>query len=494
LAAGAALVFCVVSIELLIGMQAPRFFLLDDAGYGDSYVLYDVLHFQSSGVIYRDLSRPPYLPSTYSPLVYILYSLPGRIVHWGNPFLGPRLVAVAAFLLCIVMAASIAGALIPERSGRFWALLLGGSIACMYDWVLQIRGDFPGIFLNLAAIRLLLVGSPWAVVLAGVCAGLATQFKYTFVAALAAGCLWLLVRRRWKDLARFAASGFLASAGLYLLFSLREPRMISQITALRIAFVDLTGCLQMIYTALCEPVVILAILAIPLASSRISPRWVLLFLFALTSFAIAGLLDLHPGGNINYFYEALFATLPAAALGVLRLMAWARRRTVAGLFVAALFLLQFARPRVDDLLSSISAGEIGFRAVDSRNAEFRRLQYALRGQHIFSTVSRLALLDPAPALLDAFSLWKVDPQPIFDRIRKSEFDVVITTSSPTTWRGVEHVGPDLRNAIVSAYAPQCVARGALLQLPRNRPPDNALLQELNRIGCAPIAGTAGLNW
>lgn len=74
------------------------------------------------------------------------------------------------------MTAWIARALIPARFGVFWAALLGGSIACMYEWVFQIRSDFPGIFFDLAAIRLLLVGSPWVAIIAGLCAGLATQF------------------------------------------------------------------------------------------------------------------------------------------------------------------------------------------------------------------------------------------------------------------------------------------------------------------------------
>ncbi len=502
-AAGALLLFCLVSFLLLVIHQGSRLFLLNEAGYGDSYILYDALQFQNTGVIYRDLSRPPYLPAQYSPLVYMLYSLPGRIAAWENPYLGPRLMALTAFLLCIAMVVSIVPVLIPARFAWLWGLLLAGSIWSMHSWVLQLRGDFPGIFFSLVAIRLLLVRSRWAVLLAGVCAGLATQFKITFVAALAAGSLWLLIRHQWKELAGFAAAGTLASAGIYLLYWAHEPRMISQMLALSPAIMDVRGCLRLMYRAMSEPVVLLALSAIPPVASRAWSRWALLLLFVLTSFAIAGLTDLQAGGNINYFFEGLFAVCPAAVLGVLRLMVWARRRVAVGLFLVGLFVFHFLSPRAQDLYLSSFRFEIGPRAVKSENDGFRMMQNALQDQHIFSTVPRLALLDPAPPLIEPYllsylqRLGKFDPQPIHERIRKSEFDVVITAARAKSWRGIAHIGPDLRSAIVASYRPQCVMLGYLLHLPRIRLDNSALVQELNRIGCVPIASdqaAAGPRW
>jgi len=490
-APAAAALFCLASAAFLIVAEGPRLFLLNDAGYGDSYVLYDVQQFQGSGVIYRDLSRPPYTPSAYSPFVYIFYSLPGRIVSSENPFLGPRLMVVAAFILCIAMVVSITCTLIPKRFGWLWGLLLTTSIASMGKWVLQLRGDFPGIFFSLLAIRLLFVQSPWAILLAGVSAGFATQFKFTFLAALAAGSLYLLGRRRWKDVALFAAAGFLASAGIYLLYWLREPQMIVHLTSLRIGFIDPVGSLRFAYVALSEPVVLLALLAIPPTASHVSPRWALLGLFALTSFVIAGLTDLHPGGNINYFFEGLFAVVPAAALGVMRLLTFARRSIAVAVFVVALFLFQFPHQRLRERQERISDHTIGIRAVEADNQSFRRMQNVLRGQHIFSTVERLALLDPAPALVNAFSFWTINPEAIYDRIRSSEFDIVITASTAQKYRGVDYISPDLRQAIVTAYTPYCEIYGVLLHLPRNRPPGSALVQDLNKIGCASVAGPQG---
>src|SRR5690242_14685321 len=78
-----------------IGEQAARFPLLGDLGYPDSYIQYDVQHFQQTGRLYHDLSEAPYLPSLYSPLVYIWLALPGLAFHGLNPFWGPRLAALA---------------------------------------------------------------------------------------------------------------------------------------------------------------------------------------------------------------------------------------------------------------------------------------------------------------------------------------------------------------------------------------------------------------
>ncbi len=471
--------------------QVSGLFSLTDIGYGDSYVLYDVLRFQKTGVIYRDLSLPPYLPVQYSPLVYILYSLPGRIASFPNPFFGPRLVALAAFLLCVSIVMSLARSLIPWRSAWLWALLLASSIGAMRTWVLQLRGDFPGVFFDLLAIRLLFGQSRWMVLLAGLCAGFATQFKITFVAALVAGGLWLLYRRQWKDFAIFAAGGILSSLGVYSLFWTREHRMVHQITSLSPGVGDIPGLLKLMYHFVSQPVVLLAALAISPAILR-AGRWGLLILFTLVSFSIATLTGIQAGGNVNYFYEALFATVPAAVLGVRRLTARAGQNSGVGLFVTALFAFYLLPPTARDLYERMRPGG-GPAAVRSGNQKFRQIENALRGQNIFSTVPRIALLDANPALTDPFllsylqRLGKFDPAPVIRRIRDGEFDVVVTLSKPEPWRGLSHIGPDLRRAIIASYRPHCVYSDyLLLHLPSNRANNSALEQSLAEIGCIPV--------
>jgi len=217
----AILLFALSAASLNFGEQMAKFPLLGDAGYPDSYILFDIQHFQRTGVIYRDLSQPPSLPSLYSPMLYVLLALPGLLLPTENPFVGPRVIVFAAYLLCVVVTASIAHAIIPLRSTWLWGILLGSSITCMIFWILQLRSDFLGILFELLAIRLLLRRSRWATLIAGVCAGLALQFKITMIAALAAGILWLFLKGNWHLLLLFVLAGVTTFGGLYLFFSFR---------------------------------------------------------------------------------------------------------------------------------------------------------------------------------------------------------------------------------------------------------------------------------
>jgi hypothetical protein len=308
--AAALALLCLTNTLLLLSSQVPQLFHLDETAYGESYIFYDILHFQNTGEIYRDLSQPPYLPAQYSPLMYVLYSLPGQVLALENPLLGPRAMGLFAFLLCIAIVVSIVRVLIPVRYAWVWGLLLATSIIAFQQWgtwIISARGDLPGFALSSLALRLLLARSRYSALFAGLSAGLAVQFKITLVAALAAGFLWLLFYRRSRGLGAFAAAGALSSLGLYLVFWAREPRMLSQITALSPGIKDLPGASRLTFRAIREPVSLLSLLALPPIASRFSPRWALLFLFALISFVIAGLTELQAGANINYFFEALLA-------------------------------------------------------------------------------------------------------------------------------------------------------------------------------------------
>jgi hypothetical protein len=463
---------------------------MGEAGYGDSYVLYDVLHFQRTGVIYRDLSQPPYLPAQYSPLVYMIYSFPARLAS-ANPFFGPRLVALGAFLLCVAVVVSTVRALIPVRGIWLWGALLATSIKIMTPWPLQLRGDFLGIFFGLLAVRLLLSRSSYAVLLAGLCSGLAVQFKITLVASLIAGCLWLASRKRWRALWIFVAAAAITSAGLYLVFWLREPRMIAQMLALRVPIRDLPGCFVLFLHAVTEPVALLALAALPAVVLRRGSRWTLLLLFVLTSLVFAALADIQAGGNINYFFEPLFAMTALAVWGAMRLCAWSGRNAGLALFLTGLTLSYLLWGQGKEI--ALSRSSISPRAVLSENDRFRKVQALLRGLHIFSTVPRMALFDREPTLMEPFLLsylqrvGRFDTAPILERVRAGEFDIVITEGAgfPDSWRGVPTTPPDLARSISSGYKPYCEVLGAVLQVPRDRLVDSILRPDWRDVGCVP---------
>jgi hypothetical protein len=470
----------------LLAYQLTGLLQLDEIGYGDSYILYDVQHFQRTGEIYRDLSQPPYLPAQYSPLLYMVYALP-KLNAVANPFFGPRLVALTAFLGCVALVISIVRALIPVRSAWVWAVLLALSLP-MEDWVLQIRGDFLAIFFALAAIHFLLVRSPYAVLLAGASAGFATQFKIVYVAALLAGLLWLLFQRKWKEAGIFAAAAACSSAGLYVLFWFREPRMLAQILAISPGIPDVAGSLKLIRQVLETPVVLLALAALPGVISRISPCWLLLLMFSLASFGMNGLALMQAGANVNYFFEGLFALVPFAVLGTLHLLAWSRTRLGLASFLAGLILFEWFLPKAGSILHLVRSGPD---AAAMNNARFRKTAAGLEGLRVFSTVPRIALLDTQPALVEPFlltymsRLGKTDMHPILERVGRAEFDIAITADNNITFRGVPHIAPQLRQALTLAYKPYCTLPSEIVYLPLARSADGAVIDRLSRIGCMP---------
>jgi hypothetical protein len=467
--------------------------MLGEAGYGDSYILYDVVQFRRTGVIHRDPSVLPYPPAQYSPLVYIVLALPGRMLETANPFLGPRVVILLAFAACVAVTGSIAAALIPVRGARAWGVLLASAIGTMPGpgWILMLRADFLGAAFSLLSIRLLLVGGRWPALLAGVAAGVAFQFKITFVAALAAGGLWLLLLRRWRDLLLFATAGAVFALGPYLYFQLREPQTIARILVSDSILRDYRGLARLALTTAGQPVFLLALAGLPRVMCRGGMRhWWLLLLFATTSLAVALITGAHAGSNINYFFEGMFALTPVAALGALRL---ADGGVTSGLFVAGLLLSYAVVPNIDAARNLIPELNQASRLAERQPIEM--MQLALPGHRVLSTVPRIAILTDEPVLTEPFymayqqKLGKSDTGPLVARVLQQDFEAVVTPRRPTQWRGVPMVPPDLWSAIAEAYAPFCVpGPNLLVYLPRSAARGVAVGDKLRALGCIPDEG------
>ena len=226
------LLYLLLSLFYFGFLERAGFASLREAGYGDSYILRDVLSFEKTGIIYHSRTAPPYLPVLYSPFVYILYSI-SRYFHFSNLFSGPRVIAFAVFLASLGMAASIVRKLVPVRFAWIWGILLTISNRNIDAWVLTLRSDFAGIFFGLASMRLLISRYRHAALAAEALRWVwrCWQIKLTMMAAPFAGFLWLLLRRRWKDAGLFAAGVVITSLSLFFAYWLREPNMISQMTS-----------------------------------------------------------------------------------------------------------------------------------------------------------------------------------------------------------------------------------------------------------------------
>ncbi len=487
----ALLMFCVSSCVLTIAEQVANIDRVGEVGYGDNYILRTVLQFQKTGTIYDPPETSKVLPaaSQYSPLVYILLAAPGRLMPLENPFIGPRLIEIAAFLFCVAAVASITRVLIPHVWAWRWSVLLALSTESMRSWIMQIRGDFPGIFFSLVSIRLLMARSRWCVPLAGAAAGFATQFKLTYVSAMVAGLLWLAAQRRWKAAAEFTGAAVAASLGIYYLFLLREPRMLEHILVLRHAVIKdyraLFGSIGL--DVLREPVLLLGVaITLPLIALRRWSRWWLLIGYLVISLALAAVLDLQVGGNVNYFFEALFALVPLAAFGALQL--GRRPFGTAGLFLSGLLLFHIAAPNA---LSAFRSIRQGHGETASWNRHMAALRSVLQGNRVLSTVPTVTYLAPETVISEPFLLsildrqGLIDLQPLRNRILDHEFDIVVTMAEAEKWRGVPNLPVGLRPAIAEAYRPLCVFEGWLIHLP-STPPRPGLPERFTAIGCAPV--------
>ena len=131
--------------------------------------------------------------------------------------------------------------------------------------------------------------------------------------------------------------------------------------------------------------------------------------------------------------------------------------------------------------------------VAARNAEWVGLESLLKEKRVLSLVPEIAYHTRPPPVTEPFVLrvfelrGRFDLGPLADRIRALEYDLVVTHLAHRSYRGIEHLSPTLRDAIRSSYAPFCVLRESLFQLPRDREASGPLTDGLLRLGCTRMA-------
>jgi hypothetical protein len=389
------------------------------------------------------------------------------------------------------LAASIGRALIPTRFAFTWCALLAFSYEVMGDWVLQLRGDFMAVVFGLLSVRLLMVPSLATAFLAGMAAGLATHFKFTYLAALGAGFLWLMARRQWKALAVFVIAGLFASVGGFAAFSIAEPKMFANMFAFTHPSIQFAGWAKMFLTILREPVALLAFATVPTLTLRGASRWALLLIFVSLSLGIASATSIQAGANINYFFEALLALTPVAALGILRL---SHRHLIIGALFVSLVLLSSAEENA--MLVIRSAGTPTAEAKISERA--MALQPIMQQQHVLALASEVAIFAPDIIIPEPWTashlerIGKLDLDPIAQEIRNESFNLIVVPKVQRMYRGIDHVSPTLRLAISDKYQPFCVFDDWLLFL---RPGDSSssIARQLANSGCdVQACSTAGL--
>jgi len=474
----------------IITNQLPLLFLHESVGYGDSYIWGSVESFRRSGVLYPALTAEHPVPTLYSPALYLMHALAWAALPAANPYIGPRLFELAWFLICILATALLSRALVARRKAFPLALLLAGSFATMTPWLLQLRSDFPGIACSLFAMYFLLSGGWKRAVLAGICAGLATQFKITFAAAAVAGVLWLLLYKSWSRLVGFVVATGICSIGIYLLFMWRESQMAANILMMSRVIPHLHGVVVFIRQTLAEPVFLLGIatlltMLIPLLAHP-RPRWQLLAIFTAVSLAISAATSLQAGANINYFYEGMFAATPFAVFGMMRLQAM--RSPLVSMFLSLLLLTFFILPQVSRTIYGVRhvVGEVA-----RRNQQYDGLRAALAGLDFLSTIPDVTILGKERIITDSALLnYRVlttgaDLSALEQRVSNQEFAVIVTLPGDDMWRGMPMLPRELRKVIMEAYRPYCVLGNELFHIPAGK--TGNVGERLMNIGCVVTA-------
>jgi hypothetical protein len=358
----------------------------------------------------------------------------------------------------------------------------------MQNWVPQARGDFFAAFFGMAAMRLLLVESMGAAVAAGAFAGLMTQFKFVFVEAMAAGGLWLLVNRRMRHLAAFAAGASAASVGLFLIIWQVEPEMPRHLLVLRAAMRDFRGVPAHWLKLVQEPGVLLALLALPVVLRRGWRRWQLLVMYAAISFILSSAADVQPGASLNYYYITLFALAPLAGFGVLQ---FGRiRPATASLLITCLLVGAVAGPQAVVAVRTVARAPESLRATVAGNAQKHRLRALLSSKKVFATVPDVVFLSGQPVVDEPFMLGHLyaagvlDLGPLLWRIDASEFDLVALPGRRLVYRRIELVPGPLRKAIAKSYRPHCALNRTVYFTPE-KGQSGDLAGALIGLGCVP---------
>jgi hypothetical protein len=358
------------------------------------------------------------------------------------------------------------------------------------------------------------------VLLAGASAGFALQFKENYIAALVAGALWLMANRRWKGFSLFALGSAVTFIGIYIFYTLREPKMAGNMLAMKKPILDYAGDIRMILHLANEPIALLGLSVLPFLRWWPRSRWMLLVFYAAISFGVGALLDLQVGGAENYFFEFLFSLAPLAALAMLKLRRWRlwnrwsllvlvtmisfglaivtelppgmgrycsfglllgfaalgalkRRRPAfaeAALMLSALLLICLAVPVASSAFTEARTEPGKTRA---HNFEMTAFQSAVRDQSVLTFVPGLAFFTPDDFLPDPWGLsygelmGTFDYHPLAARIRAQKFDLIVTPRVPDSHRGLALLSPTLRPAITEAYQPFCSLHNWVMFLRRS---------------------------
>jgi hypothetical protein len=463
---------------------------LDDVGYPDSSTLLIIREFVRTGHMYLGVHSPPYLVTLYGPLTYAFLSLPYRVAEavGASPTVAIRLTLVAGVLMCAAMVYSLSRRLNRPSSVAWLCVLFALAVPALAAWTLQVRPDFFGLGFALLGLYFFSGSNGHRLPIAAVlCVGLALLFKQTYVAAPAAIFVYLLYRRRWPEAAFWSVGVAAVVAVGYLLTLWREPMMLEHLAALREPAFEFRGALAIFLGAIAVPVVPFAIAGGVAEFRNGGEAGRLLVLYCVLAWLVAMAAIPQVGGNINYFWEPLFASAVLAGPGLSVIQRnRSRLQTVVGaIAVALLFALTLAQD-----LTVLRGAYSQWRDQTRARANWELLASIVSGRRLLSTLPAITMLSVSPempdpylnAVLERHGRWS--SAPVVADLEAARYDLILEQGQYQTifsgggdwYRGVRFWDDRMRTALMNAYEPVCAFDGKHLWLPRHRPRDPDLLR------------------
>ena len=280
--------------------------------YSEGFNTYLARLFASGQWSWSLSSTPPFNVSFYTPIGFYVLGFVNRI--FGESLVVGRTLNLCYTLGCLSMVFLIVKHQTKDKLVSLIAAALPMTAVTMIAWSFFIRVDLLAIFLDLAGVLIVLkYQNSKAVYWAIPIFLLAFYTKQSILGGAAASCLYLFIKDKGKGWIFSFIFGLSYSAILGIFQIATHGDFIKEIL-----FYQRTG------PAFQSPISILstllASLAIYLPVTFMASMWIkdnfkhYLTIFALSALAINVFTLLHPGGNINYLFETIFALSILAGL------------------------------------------------------------------------------------------------------------------------------------------------------------------------------------
>jgi hypothetical protein len=488
-------VFCLsVDVLALSVRMFADFRAYADLDDPDGATILRVAEYVRTGHLYPDINQPPYYPTLYSPLGYVILSIPYRLaVHYSySPRSALRLAVFGFFLGTVGLVFLIARRLTRSIKMGLLASLFAASGSQLQSWPMRSRPDVLALTFALLGIWLCLdTERRWQLAIAAVCGGVAFLCKQTFIAMSAAVFLWFLLQHRFKAALGWAAGvASVVSIG-YGFFILREPLAWQHFAALSRPIFEYREGLRIILSAMNEAKVLFFFFGAYFAWRLRLARAPLIVLYGLAALFIADVTIFQIGGNSNYFLEFWAISAILAAPGLVELNRRSHRVPPAITALVMVLLLYFFVPKLRADRGEVLRTYQDAKEYPQERAQWERVRAVLAGRRLFSFEPSITTWSSVPEVPDLFLSSALEQSgtwssaPIVRNVEGGVYEAIIGDNDAGRFRVVKTLLPSVFAAVERHYVRACSFQGYMVWLPSHGAPE--LYDRLVQAGCVPAS-------